>query len=137
MNQYSGPYRKKYAKRRELLWRIRAEYLDGLREREEILEASAAPPDGQPRGTVTGNPTLRKAVALTERGLFCDLVDRALKVVPDDYRAGVKAAAIYGRPYPTWAAIKTWQGYQRRFLDQLAADLAERSSCHDDTPPQG
>lgn len=135
MNQYSGPYRKKYAKRRELLWRIRAEYLDGLREREEILEASAAPPDGQPRGTVTSDPTLSKAVRLTERGLFCDIVDHALKVVPDEYRAGVKYAAIFGHPYPSWAALKTWQGYQRRFLDQLAADLSERTT-NASTPSQ-
>ncbi len=125
MNQYSGKYRKKYAKRRELLWRIRADYLDGLREREEVLEASPAPADGQPRATVPSDPTQRKAVQLTERGLFCDKVDRALKVVLDDYRDGVKAAVIFGVPYPDWAAPKTWQGYTRRFLDQLAAILAE------------
>lgn len=30
----------------------------------EILEASANPPDGQPRGTIPGNPTEQKAIKL-------------------------------------------------------------------------
>ena len=119
MNQYSTGYREKYAMRRKLLWTIRADYLRGLREREEILEASAAPPDGQPRGTQIGNPTERKAVQLTERGKFCGLVDKALKSVPDYYREDIKKAAIYGRPYPSHANVKTYERHMRAFLDSL------------------
>lgn len=120
MNQYSKPYRKKYAKRRELMWRIRADYIDGMREREEVLESSAAPADGQPRGTVTSDPTGHKAVQLTERGKFCDYVNHALKTVPDRYREGIFAAAVFGVPYPEYAAKKTYSEYMRRFLDALA-----------------
>lgn len=121
MNQYSGQYRKKYAKRRELLWRIRGEYLDGLREREEVLEASAAPPDGQPRGTITSDPTLSKAVRLTEVGRFYDAVMASLRIIPEDYRDDVLMAAVNGQPYPDWAAKKTFARWMRVFLDDLAA----------------
>lgn len=124
MNQYSEQYRKKYAKRRELLWRIRAEFLDSLREREEVLEASPAPTDGQPRGTVTSNPTQQKAVRLTEVGRFYDAVMASLRVIPENYRDEILMAAVYGQPYPDWAAKKTFAKWMRIFLDDLIGRLS-------------
>lgn len=127
MNQYVGMYREKYAARRMMLWQIRRDYLRGLREREEILEASAAPSDGQPRGTAPGDPTLRKAIALTERGLFVDRVHRALKVVPDEHRDTILEAAVFGKPYPEYFSKVTYQRWMRKFLDQLSAILEGRN----------
>ena len=125
MNQYSGTSREKYAARRVMLWQIRRDYLRGLREREEVIEASAAPPDGQPRSTVPGDPTARKAVELTRRGLFVDKVNRALKVIPDQYRDDILAAAVYGVPYPDYASPRTYARHMRRFLDHLSSIMEE------------
>ena len=59
-------------------------YHDNIREaalrREEIIEASPAPPDGMPRGSDTSNPTESKALRLmTSRAVFC--VERRLEAI--------------------------------------------------------
>ena len=61
--QYKIPY-----KTREYIKNELYQYWDNYKEFKElekdILEESAPPPDGQPRGNSTGNPTERKAIKI-------------------------------------------------------------------------
>lgn len=58
-------------------------------ERYAILNRSPAPPDGQPRGTVTGDPTMAAAEALyklshTHAAVVVDAVEKAYETVGTD-----------------------------------------------------
>lgn len=60
------------------------QYWDNLKElkemQDEILEGSPEPPDGQPRGNATGNPTEQKAIKLrTTRSILA--VERKLNYI--------------------------------------------------------
>lgn len=68
-------------------------------EREAILHRSPAPPDGQPRGNATGDPTVRAAEALDklDRGHMAQVVravDAALLEVGDDIFNECAVAAL-------------------------------------------
>ena len=64
--QYKIPYHTREYVKNELY-----QYWDNCKELKEldkeIIEESAAPPDGQPKGNTTGNPTERKAVKIIEQ----------------------------------------------------------------------
>jgi len=64
--QYKIPYKIREYVKNELY-----QYWDNCKEFEElekeIIEESALPPDGQPKGNATGNPTERKAVKIIEQ----------------------------------------------------------------------
>lgn len=63
-----------------------------LQLREEIIEASAAPSDGQPRGNATGNPTEQKtmklvsSVALLRIENTVNAIEKVYNQLNDDYK---------------------------------------------------
>lgn len=89
--------------------RLRAEY-------DEILHASAAPPDGQPHGTGSGQPVADKVIQLDVLHDKLTAIDRALAAIPPEYRRGVLDNVRYGWPYPYIADRGTWTRWRRRFL---------------------
>ena len=63
---------------------------DRLKETHDLLiEESPPPPDGMPRGTVTGDPTYAKALKVERYHDDILAVDRALNMIPEEYRKGV------------------------------------------------
>ena len=60
--------------------------------REEILDASPAPADGQPRGNSTGNPTERKAMKLVSSTALLKIestikaIEKIYEQLNDDYK---------------------------------------------------
>lgn len=90
--QYKVPYHIREYVKKELY-----HYWDNSKELEEleadIIDESPAPPDGQPRGTGTGNPTERKAIKINERMSTKRMIkiekniaaiERAFKRLPDE-----------------------------------------------------
>ncbi len=64
--QYKVPYKtREYIKNELYQYWDNCEAIDELSQ--EIIEESAPPPDGQPRGNRKGNPTERKAVKIIEK----------------------------------------------------------------------
>lgn len=90
--QYKVPYHIREYVKKELY-----QYWDNSKELEEleadIIDKSPAPPDGQPRGNETGNPTERKAIKINEKmstkrmikiGKNIAAIERAFKRLPDE-----------------------------------------------------
>lgn len=61
--------------------RLRAEY-------DDILHASAAPPDGLPHGSGSGQPVADKAIRLNAISTKLMAIERALNTIPPEYRRG-------------------------------------------------
>lgn len=89
--------------------RLRAEY-------DDILHASAAPPDGLPHGSGSGQPVADKAIRLNAISTKLMAIERALNGIPPEYRRGVLDNVRYGAPYPYTASYPTWSRWRRRFL---------------------
>lgn len=89
--------------------RLRAEY-------DDILHASAAPPDGLPHGSGSGQPVADKAIRLNAISTKLTAIERALNGIPPEYRRGVLDNVRYGAPYPYTASYPTWSRWRRRFL---------------------
>lgn len=89
--------------------RLRAEY-------DDILHASAAPPDGLPHGSGSGQPVADKALRLNAISTKLTAIERALSGIPPEYRRGVLDNVRYGAPYPYTASYPTWSRWRRRFL---------------------
>ena len=78
--EYRVPYRKKEYIKNEIY-----QYWDNkklLKEIEsQILDESPMPPDGQPKGNATGNPTERKALKIIESTRRLLLIESRLKSI--------------------------------------------------------
>lgn len=95
--------------------RLRNEY-------NEMLYRSSTP-DGQPHSTMPGDPTGRLAVRISELSDKLTAIDRALHMIPEEYRRGVADNVMYGCRYPYTACMKTWSNYRRKFLFYTAKYL--------------
>ena len=92
-------------------------------EREYILTASPLPPDGQPRGMSISNPTEDKAMKLIAVSSQIDVVDKALRTVPKEYRKGVMDNILYESWYPIDAGVRTYQYWKQRFIYYVAKNM--------------
>lgn len=104
------------------LWYIRGYYRWKL-QREEVLEGSPPPPDGQPRGSSPGDPTYRAAARLVPIGDKLKPIEDALLEIPEEYRAGILAAIIERQRYPDYAAVTTWKRWRQRLVYHTAINL--------------
>lgn len=96
--------------------RIRDEY-------NSILHASTGGSDGQPRSTKIGDPTEKKAERLESLFEKLSAIERALHLLPEEYRSGVFNNVRYQSPYPYIAGVATWSRQRRRFLFLVAKNL--------------
>ena len=106
----------------QTIWIIR-DYTRMTQEAAAIMTASPAPPDGQPRGTVSTDDTASRAV---KRALYLDRIrsiDRAFETIPPEYRRGVWASIQTGDPYPQDAARETYSRMKSKFILQAALNL--------------
>ena len=95
-----------------------------LLERESILLASPAPPDGLPRGCKTSDPTADKAVKLDAIDRCLHAVDQALMQVPEEYREAIMQKIITDAwPITVPVHRSTASYWKTRFLYYLAKNL--------------
>jgi len=88
-----------------------------------IIDESQPPPDGQPKGTVKGNPTERDGIRRAELKEAIDAVDSALEMIPDEYRRGVWANITEHKRYPDDAHPRTYRTYKQRFIYYVAHNM--------------
>ena len=106
----------------QTLWQIR-DYYRLKSAAESILDASPAPPDGQPRGTDISNEVETKA---QKRESYLDIIkviDNNKESIPEEYRKGVWESIQFDSPYPLDAARSTYGMYKSRFVYGVARDL--------------
>jgi hypothetical protein len=93
-------------------------------ERERILYASPAPPDGLQRqkGGAT-DPTLKAVMRMEEMSIRINAVEKALKSIPKEYRAGILNNIIKRERYPIYAGEATWRRWRYHFTWTVAHNL--------------
>lgn len=99
------------------LWYVRR-YWDYLDEYEAIMEASGHA--NGVRGSGISNPTALKVERAEKVKKEIDLIEDALKVVPQEYQKGIIINIIARKPYPKNANIKTYKKWKRRFIYAVA-----------------
>ena len=84
---------------------------------------SPGPPDGQPRGNNTGDPTEREGMKRAELSKKLQAIEQAKLEIPEQYREGVWNNILYKTPYPIIAGRTTWWTYKTKFLRRVAEKL--------------
>ena len=107
---------------KRVIWTIK-DYPRRKAQYEAIIESSTPPPDGQPRGTQTGNPTERKALRAAEIGYEINAIEGALEKIPEEYRKGILNFIIYRVPFPTDASEMTYKRWKKRYIYFVAVKL--------------
>lgn len=116
-------YRLRKALRKRAYWLVR-DYDNLKAEYEKILEQSSPPPDGQPRGTRSGDPTQRSAIALAPVSQKIDAIEKALEEIPEEYRSGVFLHIKDGAPFPDDASSDTYRNWTDAYLFHVAIRMA-------------
>ena len=87
-----------------------------VRDYQEILHETVSG-DGQPKGGLPGNPVEHKAVRMETLWKDIRAIERALLMVPEEYRKGViENICRGGWPVNIPAHHKTWLYWRQRFL---------------------
>lgn len=123
---YQRKLNNKYQLPREVyhltLWQIR-DYDRMKDEAEAILTESLPPPDGQPKGTGTGDEVASKAARREEYIRKTRAVEEALEIVPEEYRRGVWRNVTEWKAYPKDADRSTYGRWKSRFVYETARRL--------------
>ena len=108
--------------RMRTLWLIR-DYDRMKAEYYSLLENGNGPPDGQPRGSTTGNPTERTGMKRADLARNLEAIEQALSTVPEEYRRGVWNNIVYRARYPMDAGQATYRRWRARFLYRTAKNM--------------
>lgn len=107
---------------RQTLWMIKG-YDRMKTEYDNAIWDSPEPPDGQPRGGNTGDPTSREGLKRAELFRKLQAIEQAKLSLPEDYRDGVWNNVLYKTPYPKSAHRKTWWQYKTAFILRVARNM--------------
>ena len=89
----------------------------------ELAQVSPPPPDGQPRGSTSGNPTQRAGIRRAELWIAISAVEEALGSIPPEYQMGVWENIVLYRRYPDDASPSTYKRYKQKFIHQVAHNM--------------
>lgn len=123
---------------RETLYIVK-DYPNLLRQREQILYASPAPPDGMPRGSGISDPTFSKAAVLVTVETKLAAIEQTISILRgkyadtctgegfDAYEAFLDYAVFCyfrSRPKKNEApSVRTWRYYRSEFIWNVAKKL--------------
>jgi len=93
---------------------IRGHYLR-LEALEEVMESSSCPEGPGGKGGI-GRPTESKALKAAELSRDIEVVEKALKQLPEYYRRPVLDHIVFKGPWPRLANQKTYRHYQDKFV---------------------
>ena len=106
----------------QTLWQIR-DYYRLKAEADAILEASPAPPDGQPRGTDISDMVANKAERRENTLAKIKILDDNKMAIPEEYREGIWNNIQFGSAYPLDADRTTYGRYKSMFVFNVAKDF--------------
>ena len=90
---------------------------------EEIVEASPAPPDGQPGSTRPSDVASSKAIRAAEIGVKIRAIEGGWSGIPEEYRRGIWESIQRRQPFPTDAALNTYKLWKQRYVWNVAVRL--------------
>lgn len=94
-----------------------------IEEYRDLLEESPNPPDGQPRGSGTGDPTARKVFKAVNISDKIKAIDKAIEYTPKEYCDPILENIKTGKPFPDYANRKTWTKWKGRFIRIVGENL--------------
>lgn len=106
----------------QVMWLIR-DYERMKVEYDNAVGDSPGPPDGQPRGSNTSDPTSREGVKRAELFRKLQAIEQAKLGIPYNYMQGVWDNILYKTPYPETKERTTWWRYKARFMYKVAENL--------------
>lgn len=107
---------------RQTLWMIKG--YDRMKEEyDNAIWDSPEPPDGQPRGSNTGDPTSREGMKRAELFRKLQAIEQAKISIPNDYREGVWNNVLYKVPYPRAGHRSTWWHHKAAFIRRVAENM--------------
>ena len=77
----------------------------------------------KPNKNVYSDPTGEKVIRVEKIRFECDAVDRALEMIPPEYRSGILNKICREEPYPITADQSTCKRWKGRFLYYIAENL--------------
>lgn len=101
----------------QTVWFIRR-YWDLQEEYQTIIDET--PSSAGAHGSGISNPTAIKVERLEKVKADIDAIERALVIVPPDFRKGVLMSIIVRKPFPANGATRTYKKWKRRFIYQVA-----------------
>lgn len=121
---YQAKKNNPYRMPRSLYRRVLALIRDYDRMRVEVEELILASPNPEGiKGGGPGDPTARAAERIEKIQTDIRAIDVALRMMPEEYRAGVFDAIRYYRPYPRDADERTYRRHKQKFLHDVAENL--------------
>lgn len=96
--------------------RMRKEY-------DNAIWDSPEPPDGQPRGSNSGDPTSREGLKRAELSRCLQAIEQAKLYIPECYREGVWDNVLLNVPYPQSGHRSTWWRYKAAFIRKVAENM--------------
>ena len=79
--------------------------------------------DGAPKDKGAAKPTENTAIKLAGKHKELDAIEKALDMIPGEYRHGVLQSIIYRHPYPPYAARRTYGRQKHRVIYYTAKYL--------------
>ncbi|WP_456095506.1 hypothetical protein [Peptostreptococcus sp.] len=104
------------------LWVIR-DYERMKEEAESLVEISGVNTDGMPRGNEASDQVSRMVIKRCDLLKDVKVIDMALELIPEEYRAGVWNNIQYNKSYPTYAGARTFARYKAIFIHSVAKGL--------------
>lgn len=104
------------------IWTIR-DYERLKESTQAILDESPPPPDGMPKGTGTSGTIEAKALKRDVYITKIKAIEKALEIIPPEYRKGVWENITLYKRYPNDAAKNTYGNYKARFIFYVAMYL--------------
>lgn len=90
-------------------YRLKEEY-------DAMMQESAAPPDGQPKGNKTGDPTGSLVIRLENTSSRINAIEKAKRGIPPEYIDGIWKSIQYREKYPQDAGRNTYGRWKAKFI---------------------
>ncbi|MCO7121928.1 hypothetical protein NIA71_08185 [Ihubacter massiliensis] len=107
---------------RQVYWLVK-DYDRMKLEYDNAIWDSPGPPDGQPRGGNTSDPTSKEAIKRAELFKKIQAIEQSKLEIPEQYREGIWNNIVHRTPYPIIAGRTTWWTYKTKFLRKVAEKL--------------
>lgn len=105
--------------RQRALWLIR-DYPNIKARVEDMDGYGSGASDGGPRSTVPHSSTQDIAIRRADISWQLDIVDKAIEVVPEEYRVGIWNNILRRERFPNTASLKAWKRWKQRFIWYVA-----------------
>lgn len=101
--------------RQRALWLIR-DYPNIKAKVDDMDGFGSGASDGGPRSTVPHSTTQDVAIRRADLSWQLDIVDKAMLIVPEEYRRGIWENIQRRERFPETATLKTWKRWKQRFI---------------------